>query len=321
MPELSFTFAAHDAKSDFPDLPKGPLVVFATSADSLAGTAAQIDSAGDGALSAGAKASGFKAGWGETVSLYAVPSAPVDQVVLTGANPDKAKDPEPHLMFGGKLASALSKASAATIVFDDMAADEAASVLAGLRLGAYRFDRYKSRPEKDDDNGDEETPPQSLAVTVLASDPSALEAAFQQADAIASGTILARDLVNEPPNVLGPVEFAGVAEALDELGIGVTVLDDAAMEDLGMGALLGVAQGSEKPARLAIMEWKGGSNDKPVAVVGKGVVFDTGGISIKPSAGMEDMKGDMGGAACVGIHAYAGRPQSQGKCCRRHRAG
>ncbi len=309
MPELSFTFAAHDAKSKFPDIPKGPLVVFAPSADSFAGSASQLDSSGDGALSAGAKAADFKAGWGETVRLYAVPKAPVDQVILIGANPEKAKDPEPHLMLGGKIASALSKASAATIVFDDMAADEAASILAGLKLGAYRFDRYKSRPEKDDENGEEETPPQSLAVTVLSADTSALEAAFQHADAIASGTILARDLVNEPPNVLGPEEFAGVAQALDELGVEVTVLDDDAMEDLGMGALLGVAQGSEKPARLAIMEWKGGSNDKPVAIVGKGVVFDTGGISIKPSAGMEDMKGDMGGAACVVglMHTLAAR--------------
>ncbi len=309
MPQLSFTFVAHAIAADLNDLPDGPVVFFATSADAFSGSSEKLDQSGEGALTAAAKAAGFKAGWGETVSLYALPGTSWDKTILVGANPDKAKDPEPHLMLGGKVASALSKATEATIVVDDMAADEVATILAGLKLGAYRFDRYKSRPENGDENGEEETPPQALAVTVLTADKDALEAAFHVADAVASGTLLARDLVNEPPNVLGPEEFAGVAQALDELGVEVTVLDDAAMEDLGMGALLGVAQGSAKPARMAIMEWKGGTNDKPVAIVGKGVVFDTGGISIKPSGGMEDMKGDMGGAACVVglMHALAAR--------------
>ncbi|MEQ8656036.1 MAG: leucyl aminopeptidase [Hyphomicrobiales bacterium] len=309
MSQLSFTFVAHAIEDDFRDLPEGPLVIFAKSAESFSGSAAMLDKAGEGALTTAAKASGFKAGWGETVILYALPGAPSAKTILVGANSDKAKDPEPHLNLGGKVASALSKATEATIVVDDMDADDAASILAGLKLGAYRFDRYKSLLEKDDENGEEDSSPPALAVTVLTTDKDALEAAFHEADAVASGTMLARDLVNEPPNILGPEEFAGVAQALDELGVKVTVLDDAAMRELGMGALLGVAQGSAKPARMAIMEWKGGANDKPVAIVGKGVVFDSGGISIKPSGGMEDMKGDMGGAACVVglMHALAAR--------------
>jgi leucyl aminopeptidase len=110
--------------------------------------------------------------------------------------------------------------------------------------------------------------------------------------------------------VLGPVEFADKAKELEKLGVEVEILTEKEMKKLGMGALLGVAQGSSKPPRLAIMHWKGGKSDEaPVAFVGKGVVFDSGGISIKPGAGMEDMKGDMGGAAAVTglMHTLASR--------------
>ena len=110
----------------------------------------------------------------------------------------------------------------------------------------------------------------------------------------------ARDLVNEPANTLGPVEFADQLKGLSKLGVDVKVLGEADLRKLKMGALLGVAQGSERPPRVVVMRWWGGKDKaKPVAFIGKGVVFDTGGISIKPAAGMEDMKGDMGGAAAV----------------------
>ncbi|WP_395666645.1 leucyl aminopeptidase [Methylocella sp.] len=114
--------------------------------------------------------------------------------------------------------------------------------------------------------------------------------------------IAARTLVNEPANVLFPEEFANRAKELEKLGVEVEILDEAAMRGLGMGALLGVSQGSSREGRLVIMRWRGapaGADEKPVAFVGKGVTFDTGGISIKPAGGMEDMKGDMAGAACV----------------------
>jgi leucyl aminopeptidase len=122
--------------------------------------------------------------------------------------------------------------------------------------------------------------------------------------------ILARDLVNEPANVLGPLEFAAKAKELEALGVEVEVLGEKEMKKLKMAALLGVAQGSTRPPQLAVMRWNGGKKgEAPVAFVGKGVVFDTGGISIKPAAGMEEMKGDMGGAAAVvgAMHAIAGR--------------
>ena len=127
---------------------------------------------------------------------------------------------------------------------------------------------------------------------------------------VVDGVIIARELVNEPPNVLYPVEFARRASQLRKLGVDVEVLDVKAMTKLGMGALLGVAQGSTQPGRTVIMRWNGGKKgEQPVAFVGKGVCFDTGGISIKGAASMEDMKGDMGGAACVVglMHALAAR--------------
>jgi leucyl aminopeptidase len=112
---------------------------------------------------------------------------------------------------------------------------------------------------------------------------------------------LARDLVNEPANVLGPAEFAARAKELTKLGVQVEVLGPKALEKLGMGALLAVGQGSEKPSHVAVLQWKGAGpkGGEPIAIVGKGVTFDAGGISLKPAAGMEDMKGDMAGAACV----------------------
>ena len=142
--------------------------------------------------------------------------------------------------------------------------------------------------------------------------PDKAKAAFQPLKAVANGVNLARDLVNEPANVLGPVELAEKTKSLQKLGVEVEILDVKDMEKLGMGSLLCVGQGSARPSRLAVMVWngaKGAKKQKPVCFVGKGVVFDTGGISIKGAAGMEDMKGDMGGAAAVigTMHALAER--------------
>ena len=142
--------------------------------------------------------------------------------------------------------------------------------------------------------------------------PDKAKAAFQPLKAVANGVNLARDLVNEPANILGPVELAEKTKALEKLGVEVEILDVKDMEKLGMGSLLCVGQGSVRPSRLAVMVWngaKGSKKQKPICFVGKGVVFDTGGISIKPAAGMEDMKGDMGGAAAVvgTMHALAER--------------
>ncbi|KAB2855968.1 MAG: leucyl aminopeptidase, partial [Bauldia sp.] len=171
-----------------------------------------------------------------------------------------------------------------------------AELAAGVRLRHYRFDRYKSQKPKNGDNGE----PEALAVTLYVTDSKGSEAAIADRMAVVEGTLMARDLVNEPANVLGTEEFAAHAEALAPLGLEVEVLDEKQLRKLGLNALLSVAQGSARPPRLVVMHWNGGGKGtRPVAFVGKGVVFDSGGVSIKPAAGMEDMKGDMGGAAAV----------------------
>ncbi|MGO8910985.1 MAG: leucyl aminopeptidase [Bradyrhizobium sp.] len=213
------------------------------------------------------------------------------------------------LKLGGSAAGKLRAGNDAVTIVAElptgvMKPDQAAAVASGLRLRAYKFDRYKTKKKE----GEEGALRADVAIAV--GDVAATRKAFAPSAHIVDGVISARDLVNEPPNVLFPVEFARRASQLRKLGVGVEVLDVKAMTKLGMGALLGVAQGSTQPGRTVIMRWNGGKRgDQPVAFVGKGVCFDTGGISIKPAASMEDMKGDMGGAACVVglLHALAAR--------------
>lgn len=198
---------------------------------------------------------------------------------------------------GGSLLAKLGKAATAAVILDgaDLAAVAIAEIAAGLRLRHYRFDKYKSK--KKDDDKDE---PTTLTVTLYVNDAPAADAAIARRMPIVDGALLARDLINEPPNVLGPVEFADEVQKLTAFGIEVDILLPEDMQKLGMNSLLCVAWGSRRPARLAVMQWKGGNpGDAPLAFVGKGVTFDTGGLDIKPSAGMLLMKKDMGGAANV----------------------
>ncbi len=165
---------------------------------------------------------------------------------------------------------------------------KAEELLNGLVLRAYSFDRHKSAPK--DVAG---------KAAVMANGAEALEAKFAPLAAVASGVHFTRDLVNEPANVLTTTEFANRLVALEKLGVKVEVLEEAALEKLGMGSLLCVGLGSESPSKVVVMQWQGGGSEAPFALVGKGVVFDTGGISLKPAAGMEDMTMDMGGAGVV----------------------
>ncbi|MBV7409508.1 leucyl aminopeptidase [Maritimibacter sp. DP1N21-5] len=158
-------------------------------------------------------------------------------------------------------------------------------------LRAYAFNAHKTGEAA-------EVKPASLTVMVNSTD--AYAASVDGIVAVAEGVFLTRDLVNEPANILTTTEFADRAKALEELGVKVEVLEEADLEKLGMRALLGVGQGSESPSKVVVMQWNGGeAGTKPLALVGKGVVFDTGGISIKPAGGMEDMTMDMGGAGVV----------------------
>ena len=158
----------------------------------------------------------------------------------------------------------------------------------GLGLRAYAFTDHKTEDQE----------PVEPA-TLMVNKPEDLSADLTQVAALAEGVFFTRDLVAEPSNILTTQEFADRLEAMRDLGLTVEVLEEDALEALGMGALLGVGQGSDSPTKLAVMQWSGGGDEAPLALVGKGVVFDTGGISIKPAAGMEDMTMDMGGAGVV----------------------
>jgi leucyl aminopeptidase len=246
----------------------------------------------------------FKAKSLSTLDIVAPQGSPVDRIVVLGLGDGAALSAHDWLRAGGAAASKLRGAEKVTIFLDapgvevsGKAAADFALGMEGMEMNAYSFDTYKT-VKKDDT--EQKASPKPAKVTIVTAAVAAAKKAAANSQAIAEGVFIARNLVNEPANVLGPVEFAAKAKELEKLGVEVEILTEREMKKLGMGALLGVAQGSVRPPRLAVMQWKGGKpKDRPVALVGKGVVFDSGGISIKPGAGMEDMKGDMGGAAAV----------------------
>jgi leucyl aminopeptidase len=250
----------------------------------------------------------FKGKSGSTLDILAPEGLKASRLIVVGAGKVAAMKDDDFLKLGGAAAGKLRSSKDGITVIADlpdgaMKPDQAAAVASGAMLRAYKFERYKTK-KKDEDAA------LRAEISFAVGDVDAARKAFARQARIVDGVIMARELVNEPPNVLYPEEFARRASKLRKLGVDVEVLDVNAMKKLGMGALLGVAQGSARPGRTVIMRWNGGKRgDQPVAFVGKGVCFDTGGISIKPAGSMEDMKGDMGGAACVVglMHALAAR--------------
>ncbi len=175
---------------------------------------------------------------------------------------------------------------------------QAAELALGLALRGYTFDVYKTA-KSGDDSAETEGESARAHVTFMCADPEALARKAEAGAAVAEGVFFTRDLINEPANVLTTTDFADRLLAMRELGLEVEVLDEDELAKLGMRALLGVGLGSETPSKVVVMRWNGGGEEAPLALVGKGVVFDTGGISIKPAAGMEEMTMDMGGAGVV----------------------
>jgi leucyl aminopeptidase len=176
-------------------------------------------------------------------------------------------------------------------------------VALGAALRGYDFTDHKTGGDGGDVRG------AVAEIVVMTAKPEDAETSFARARALAEGVFLTRDLVNEPANVLTTTTFAERLERLRDLGIEVEVLEEDRLEELGMRTLLAVGQGSESPSKVVVMQWRGGGDEKPLALIGKGVVFDTGGISLKPGAGMEEMTMDMGGAGTVAgaMHALATR--------------
>jgi leucyl aminopeptidase len=291
-------------------------VVLADDDMALGTRAKEFDSGSGGAILKAAEAAQFKGKKKSTAELLAPPRIGISRLLLFGIGTAADLKERDWVMLGGAIAGAISarKATAASLIADVTStsgakAETIAALLAfGAALRLYEFSKYQTKKRNDEENA-------ALGglkkLVIHCANPEKARTAFARYEAVANGVVIARDLVNEPANVLGPIEFAERARDLENVGVEVEILDAEQITDLKMGALLAVAQGSVRPARVAIMQWHGGKSKrtKPLAFVGKGVVFDTGGISIKPSSGMEDMKGDMGGAACVVglMHALAER--------------
>jgi leucyl aminopeptidase len=244
-----------------------------------------------------------------TLDIIAPSGLNVSRLVVVGTGKERDLKDRDLIRLGGVAMGRVPSAAAQATIVAEFAAgalkgDQIADLALGVRLRAYTFDRYKTKRKEGDERSGK------VEVNFACANPAAGEHAWARTVGIADGVVLARDLINEPANVLYPGELARRAAALRKLGVIVEVLDVAAMKKLGMGALLAVAQGSAHDPKLVIMRWNGGKRGAdPIAFVGKGVCFDSGGISIKPAQGMEDMKGDMAGAACVVglLHALAVR--------------
>jgi leucyl aminopeptidase len=287
-----------------PALPKtGVLVLPLAEGATVTGLGAEAAEASGGLLPRALDAAGFKGRKGQATTLWAV--GPWTKVIAIGLGKEADLGPEAAEAAGGALAPALAQDREATVAADTLDPALAAQMGFGALLRAWRFDRYRTK-EKEEDK------PKLERIAIATAAPPAAKAAFAPLRAIADGVFLARELVSEPPNVLHPVEFAERCRGLERLGVEVEILGPKEMKRLGFGALLGVAQGSAQEPRMAVMQWKGapkGRKQKPLALIGKGVTFDTGGISIKPAGGMEDMKWDMAGAGAVvgAMAAIAGR--------------
>ena len=223
-------------------------------------------------------------------TLFHVDPANGTSILALGVG-DRISDTLSAELVGAELYNALRKHKMTSATIQEMTiADEViCAMLYGAVSQSYEFNSYFTKKEATTE----------IALGIGHKDAAALEAQFADAQGMLAGVFMARDLITEPANVLYPAEFAARCESLRAIGLEIDVLDEATMTKLGMGALIGVGQGSRRESKMVVMKWNGGGTEAPLAYVGKGVCFDTGGISLKPAKGMEDMKWDMGGAAAV----------------------
>ncbi len=286
-------------------------MVVAVGADCLLSPAAEAaDRATGGAVRRAIAASRFSGKAGQFLDLMAPAGINAGRLVLAGVGASADATARTWQDWAGNIYGHLagSGAAAATLRVETMGgpvaeADAAANAAFGIALASYRFDRYRTT-EKPDQK------PSLNQVAIMVAGSAAAQSAYAPMAEVAAGVVLARDLVSEPANVLYPETLAERCTALSAQGVDVEVMDEARIDAIGMRTLLAVGMGSARDSRVVVMRWNGGPDDQaPIALVGKGVTFDTGGISIKPAAGMEDMKWDMGGSASVigAMRAIAGR--------------
>ncbi len=283
------------------------VLVLAGEDAALGPRAREIDQRAGGVVLKAIEAAQFKGRKKSTLEVLAPPRlGSVNRIIVLGTGKTGELKENDWVLLGGSAAAGIGarKAKSASLIAE--AADNggtkpeliAALLAFGAALRQYEFRKYLTKKPSEEE-GSEQDGLQKLVVHCV--DPDKARGTYQRYEAVANGTVTARDLVNEPANALGPVEFADRVKELESAGLEIEILDEEQLGEMKMGALLAVAQGSVRPARVAVLQWHGAKSKraKPLALVGKGVVFDTGGISIKPAAGMEDMKGDMGGAAAV----------------------
>jgi leucyl aminopeptidase len=280
----------------------GALVVGVQADGVFSPAAAEADKAAGGALKRAVSASKFTGKPGQALEILAPSGLKASRVLLVGLGKGEDFKGAGAERIGSAVVAKLFTAGVKDIAFvldvpkgsKLKPAALAAHLAMGATLRSYAFSKYRTK-NLDEYNSTIER------VTVATKDVAGAKKAWATDDAVAGGVFLARDLVNEPPNVLYPAEFANRAKQLSKLGLKVEVLGEAEMKKLGMGSLLGVGYGSERESQLVVMRWNGArkKDEAPVAFVGKGVCFDSGGLSLKPGASMMGMKGDMGGAAAV----------------------
>ncbi|MCS6931306.1 MAG: leucyl aminopeptidase [Acetobacteraceae bacterium] len=287
-----------------PSLPSSGALALLLAEEDVPGALGPWDEATAGALRRGLEAAAFTGKKGQTATLLA-PGGGLAKIVAIGLGPRASLDAKGREAAGGAAAAALAKEEKA--VLDARlagGAEAAAEVALGAVLRHWRFDKYRTT-EKPEDK------PKLSALPVLTEEAAKAKAAFAPRKAVAEGVFFTREVVSEPPNVLTPAEFAERCKGLEKLGLAVEVMGPKELRKLGFGAMLGVAQGSANEPRMVVLRWEGAKKKgaKPLCFIGKGVTFDTGGISIKPAAGMEDMKWDMAGAGTVAglMAALAGR--------------
>jgi leucyl aminopeptidase len=276
------------------------VVVFVNEKKELQATGKKLDAKTNGSIARALGHGTFRGKRGETLTIIASNNGP-KHIVVCGLGKAKKLNQKQAEEIGGGLIAGLQTSGVKNlaICFDDIDSDMdnaeiAARIAAGVVLRSYRFDKYRTKEA-------EHKKPSVKSVTVMCGDPKKAGEQYQPINSVLEGVYLTRDLISEPANVIHPESYVEIIKQLANDGLKIEILDEKAMTKLGMGSLLGVGQGSDKESHIAIMKWHGADDkdEQPVTLVGKGVTFDTGGISLKPGNGMEDMKWDMGGSAIV----------------------
>ena len=278
---------------------QGVVVIAVPEGGKLGPAAVRLDKLAGGALSRAVKAAEFTGKREKTLVLMVPAGTKLARVILVGLGSGKSLDAVAAERIGAVIYDAVARDAAVTVILESTggAVDNAALaayMAGGVVLKSYRFAKYRTKEDKD-------AKPRLKSLAVQCEAPADAKKRYAGISAVVDGVFLTRDLVSEPPNIIYPETFVARARELTKDGVKVEALNEAAMTKLGMGALLGVGLGSQRESQLLVMRWNGAKDKSaaPLAIVGKGVTFDSGGISLKPPGGMWDMKWDMGGAGIV----------------------